>query len=759
MEKKTLLEFEKKCVQEEPPRCQAACPLHLDGRGLCAAVGKGDLAEARRLIEKTLPLPGILARICDAPCRNSCLRMEAGGAIELGALERFCAGSGPFRRLPLLVPRNGRTAAVLGGGIASLTAALDGIKKGYSITLFRSRSEIRQFLLDLSPLLTNTIIDEELDWLEKNGTVLRPFEDGAPPAELSGMFHSVFVGMDDPAAGGYPGLQERHDPITLETSLPGVFAGGDSGSFIERAAAGRRGMKSIERFLQGASLTTSREKEGPFHTRLFTNVEGVAPKPPVPVSTGGYSPEEAAAEAGRCLLCECMECVKHCEFLQHYKGYPKKYAREIYNNLSIVQGTRLANRMINSCALCGQCERICPNGFSMRDLCLGARKEMLLQQKMPPSAHEFALEDMVFSNSPSASLLRPEPGRRETAWLFYPGCRLSGTSPSQVRDAYGFLRNFLEGGVGLWLRCCGAPARWAGREDLFRKEAEETLRIWKSMGSPVIIAACTGCVDVFRRELPEIRVVSLWEVLEKEAMPEEFLKMNGTLAVHDPCTAVDYPEIRRAARSMASRAGIDCEELPMTAELTSCCGYGGLQECANPELGSATASSRCGESSSDYLVYCAMCRTLFARTGKRTVHLLEVLFPAPGKDPLSMPAVSWSDQRENRAGLVRELLGTLWKEESPMPEEHEAIKLVLPEDAGKILETRRILTDTVKRAIRNGENSGRKIERPDGAFVTCLKPASVTYWVVYRPLEDGAFEVLNAWSHRMTVPGTEGSLP
>jgi len=155
---------------------------------------------------------------------------------------------------------------------------------------------------------------------------------------------------------------------------------------------------------------------------------------------------------------------------------------------------------------------------------------------------------------------------------------------------------------------------------------------------------------------------------------------------------------------MASRAGIDCEELPMTGELTSCCGYGGLQECANPELGSATASSRCGESSSDYLVYCAMCRTLFAKTGKRTVHLLEVLFPAPGKDPLSMPAVSWSDQRENRAGLVRELLGTLWKEECPMPEKHEAMKLVIPEDAGKILETRRILTDTVKRAIRNGEN-------------------------------------------------------
>jgi len=34
--------------------------------------------------------------------------------------------------------------------------------------------------------------------------------------------------------------------------------------------------------------------------------------------------DEAVREAGRCLLCECMECVKSCPFLQHYKGYPKK---------------------------------------------------------------------------------------------------------------------------------------------------------------------------------------------------------------------------------------------------------------------------------------------------------------------------------------------------------------------------------------------------------------------------------------------------
>ena len=116
------------------------------------------------------------------------------------------------------------------------------------------------------------------------------------------------------------------------------------------------------------ALFSSREKEGPYATRLFTSTEGIAPAEPEPLPLEGYSPEEAIREAERCILCECMECVKHCAYMQHYKGYPKKFAREIYNNLSVIQGTRLANGMINSCTLCGRCERICPNGFSMADL-------------------------------------------------------------------------------------------------------------------------------------------------------------------------------------------------------------------------------------------------------------------------------------------------------------------------------------------------------------------------------------------------------
>jgi NADPH-dependent glutamate synthase beta subunit-like oxidoreductase len=48
------------------------------------------------------------------------------------------------------------------------------------------------------------------------------------------------------------------NPITLETSLPGIFAGGDvvSGpaSVIEAIAAGKRAAISIDRYLRGENL-------------------------------------------------------------------------------------------------------------------------------------------------------------------------------------------------------------------------------------------------------------------------------------------------------------------------------------------------------------------------------------------------------------------------------------------------------------------------------------------------------------------------
>ena len=121
-----------------------------------------------------------------------------------------------------------------------------------------------------------------------------------------------------------------------------------------------------------------------------------------------------------------MECVKACEFLRHYGTYPKRYVRDIYNNVSIVMGLRKANRMIDSCTLCGLCDTLCPNDLAMGEVCLEARRDMVDSGHMPASHHDFALRDMAHSRSEAAAFARRQPGRAECAVAFFPGCQLVG---------------------------------------------------------------------------------------------------------------------------------------------------------------------------------------------------------------------------------------------------------------------------------------------------------------------------------------------
>ena len=123
------------------------------------------------------------------------------------------------------------------------------------------------------------------------------------------------------------------DQMTLETSLPSVFAGGDivdgPSTVIDAIAAGKRGAESIHRYLREEDLRDGRDP--PVQLSQEVSKEGIEPmlRAVMPVltadqRTGGYdevdlgfTEEMAKKEAERCLSCggcsECMECVKVCD--------------------------------------------------------------------------------------------------------------------------------------------------------------------------------------------------------------------------------------------------------------------------------------------------------------------------------------------------------------------------------------------------------------------------------------------------------------
>jgi len=784
MNQQELREQENRCIQEQAPACTAACPAHVDGRGLAAEISKGDFSAAFKLYRKSIPFPGIISHICDQPCQSACLRKDLGGAIQIAALERFCVESGgqnPEVIKPL--PRKPKKVAIIGAGISGLTVAYDLARKGWGVVIYEASDRIGGGLWQTPPdLLPRDVLVNDLKIIETLGVEIRL---NTSVGRHGGNGHSTFLGRlcDDydavylgigPLSSDIPDLKlDEHgqiaiDPATFQTSLNKVFAGGDvlrvSVHFPERTprhsavlsiSDGRRAATSIDRFLQKVSLTASRSNEGPYTSRLYTNTAGIMPQDPlIPTDLSTiYNQEVAETEAARCIQCECLECVKSCEYLKQYKGYPKKYIREIYNNLSIVMGTRYSNQFINSCSLCGLCGEVCPTDVDMGEVCQDARSQMVTAKRMPASAHDFALRDMAFSNGEKFALARSAPDKPVSTYVFFPGCQLSASSPEYVEKAYNFLGNIFQAdGVGLMLRCCGAPADWAGRKDLFAASQAEFRAEYEKLGKPKVILACSSCYQMFHDHYPEVEILSFWDIYDQSG-PQEFpaQKFSAPVSVHDPCSTRYETHIQDSVRSILRKMGCEIQELPLSREKTACCSYGGLMWLANRPLAEKVVQRRINESDLDYVTYCAMCRDFFARRGKHTLHIMDLMF-APDQPELAQKnGPGFSQRHENRARLKEKMLKERWSETMPEQQAFEAIRLILPETVQQMVEDRLILVEDMQKVIEHAERTGKRmLNTATNHYLAYYKPTSVTYWVEYTPQED-SFLVHKAYSHRMEI--------
>ena len=122
------------------------------------------------------------------------------------------------------------------------------------------------------------------------------------------------------------------DPLTFQTPIDGVFAGGDvfygPKSVVEAVECGKEAAESIHRYLNGLDLREGREKDWSYEkpdTEGLEHASRIAMRHlgPEELKKGfkeiafGFDEEEAKAEARRCLECgvcsECYQCVKVCE--------------------------------------------------------------------------------------------------------------------------------------------------------------------------------------------------------------------------------------------------------------------------------------------------------------------------------------------------------------------------------------------------------------------------------------------------------------
>lgn len=762
-----LLSKQELCIVDSPAPCIVACPLHVDILFFIEKIREKNFQEAYNILSKKIPMTRVICRICDHPCEDVCLRNEKGGAIQISNLEKIAIDFGytkPKKRLQ--ISRKEFKIAIIGGGISGLSVAIELDKKGYNVTIYESKPYLGGRLWDFDEnVLPRALLEEEIENI-KNGKIdIKLNVTVGNDLNIDNIlknFHAVYLGTS------LWSESLEINPITFETQIDKLFAGGsliknNNKSIIQSVATGLRAGISIDRYVNKKSLYAARENEGSYETDLELNLVNITNVEPIDLQLDSDNPDsdimdKASEEAHRCIICKCQECIKACAHLQKFNNIdPKKYIRQINHNENIVLGNHRANNMINSCTLCGLCTEVCPNSLDMREIILETRQSMVKRGKMPPSAHDFALRDMEYNNSRNFKMAKHEPNTQKSDYMFFPGCQLSASAPEYVPKVYKYLMDNLCGNVGLMLGCCGAPAEWAGRKDMFNESIKNLRDSWRLMGEPVIVLACSTCFSMFKTYMPEIKIVSLWDVFNDYGIPlrdeakQDNEKFAKTLTIHDACTTRYVKSIHGSIRRIVEKLGYGIEELHYSREKTECCGYGGLVYYANRGMAEDFIDMRINESANDYLVYCFMCRDLFVSKGKRTVHILDLIYGDDVEKLCKKRGPTFSARHENRTRLKIDLLRELWGEKMDKLDNEKDINLIIPRDTISVMEDRLILKENIRDVIRFAEEKGEKFLNPENKhFLAYKKIANVTYWVEYEKKEDD-FIVHNSYSHRMEI--------
>jgi formate dehydrogenase major subunit len=154
--------------------CESACPAGIDIPGFLRHIRDGNPRLALEVMRERVAFPGVLGRICPAFCEKVCRRAELDEAISICPLKRFPADidQGKPSDVPAKSPRIGpQSVAVVGAGIAGLTAAYYLARDGHACTMYESGDRAGGALTGAIPRfrLPNEAVDHEIGHIHDTG--------------------------------------------------------------------------------------------------------------------------------------------------------------------------------------------------------------------------------------------------------------------------------------------------------------------------------------------------------------------------------------------------------------------------------------------------------------------------------------------------------------------------------------------------------------------------------------------------------------
>ena len=207
----------------------------------------------------------------------------------------------------------------------------------------------------------------------------------------------------------------------------------------------------------------------------------------IPTDNGLFSDGEAAAEAARCIRCQCNACMKYCDVCAYHNKWPMKIRDEVmatvaFSHLAFHAEKNPGKKTDEYLHPMWPLRRGLPGKKSKSAACCWKPAGIFIS-RIPCLGHTISFGLMIgnslTANSPH--LPKKRRGQEGCTYAFFPGCQLGAAEPRYVKEPYQWLLS-KKADTGLILRCCGVPAEWAGNEEIHGEEIATLRMEWESLG-------------------------------------------------------------------------------------------------------------------------------------------------------------------------------------------------------------------------------------------------------------------------------------
>jgi ferredoxin len=360
--------------------CRVSCPAFMDIPLMNRLIVAGQYQQALEVVMRDIALPGVMGRICPAPCEGACKRKPIDDGVSICLLKRFTADETSDYPTPVKKTPTGHKVAIIGAGPAGLSAAYYLQIRGIQPEVFDNHDLPGGALQYSIPELDKEVLKKEADFILEQGAKFHPntFIDKTGFEKLRSEFDAVIV-----ATGNYTtamddwGLENNGKQVTVVkgsylTSMEGVFAIGNVNRpvklAIRSAAQGKEVAKSVAQLLAGEPVrgeerwfnSTLGKLMAEEHSEYLKEGTHDERQSPGEDPKKGFDVLLAQKEAARCLHCDCRK-PDNCKlrsFAQEYSVSKKRFA---YTDRKPVKKYFQQDVIISEpgkCIKCGICVRI-----------------------------------------------------------------------------------------------------------------------------------------------------------------------------------------------------------------------------------------------------------------------------------------------------------------------------------------------------------------------------------------------------------------